>query len=410
MRIVVINDFLAAGSGGAGVAVLRTFRHVARRAGVDGVTVIGFRSDLLNYTDEADSPRFRVELWPGMRVSWWANKDGMVLLPSHTIQGRLAELRPDVLVAASPTLVCLQALHFARRSGVPSVYISQTQAEALQPYLPRWLGPKIAPVIVKSVTRVLYPPFAKADAVVFPTETARDLMEKAAPSFSRGARAVVISNSVDTSRYCPSPDGAEGPGTTAPRFVYVGRLMRDKLPDMPIRGLAIARSRGVSATLTVVGRGPLQGSLKRLADNLGVASHVHFTGLVREGAVIRHLRGATATIVPSFAETQSLVALESIACGTPVVSADAPANAASHIVRRHGCGDLYAYDDPASLADALARAATRDERYRQWRANCIEARRLFSLEAVTARWLDLCHVLLTEKARVETETGALAVG
>lgn len=407
MRIVVINDFLAAGSGGAGVAVLRTFRALAGRVGVDSVTVIGFRSDLLNDADQATPPRFRVELWPGMHLSWWKNNDGMVLLSNRMIEQRLRELMPDVLVAASPTIACAQALRFARRHSIPSVYLSQTQAETLQPYVPRWLGASLAPALTRSFTRLVYPAFARVDAVVFPTPTARDLITRAGPEFFRKVTSVVISNGVDTSSYRPSRAKARDLGVAAPNFLFVGRLMRDKSPEMPVRALARVRSRGVPATLTIVGRGPLEGSLMRLAADLGIEEQVRFTGFLPEELVIRHLQEATATIIPSFAETQSLVLLESLACGTPVLCADAPTNAASPFIRSHGCGDLYKFDDPDSLAEALIRLARDRKRYRVLCGNCLGVRDRFSLESITTQWLDLCHALRAEKCRADSDAAGL---
>jgi glycosyltransferase involved in cell wall biosynthesis len=314
---------------------------------------------------------------------------------------------PDVLVAASPTLACAQALRFARRHSIPSVYISQTQAETLQPYMSRWLGASLAPALARSFTRLVYPAFAKVDAVVFPTSTARDLITQAGPESFRRVKSVVISNGVDTSSYCPSPEKAMGSRAAAPNFLFIGRLMRDKSPDMPVRALADVRSRGVQATLTVVGGGPLEGSLKRLAAELGIEEHVRFTGFLPEELVIAHLREATATIIPSFAETQSLVLLESIACGTPVLCADAPANAASAFIRSHECGDLYRYDDSGSLAEALLRLVRNRKRYRELCGNCLGVRDRFSLDSVTAQWLDLCRALRAEKCHADSGAASL---
>jgi glycosyltransferase involved in cell wall biosynthesis len=175
--------------------------------------------------------------------------------------------------------------------------------------------------------------------------------------------------------------------------------MRDKFPEMPVRALARVRSRGVPATLTVVGKGPLEGSLRRLAAELGIEEHVRFTGFLPEELVIRHLQEATATIIPSYAETQSLVLLESIACGTPVLCADAPANAASPFVRSHGCGDTYRFDDPDGLTEAFLLLVKNRKRYRELRGNCLDIRDRFSLESVTDQWLGLCRALRAEGCR-----------
>jgi glycosyltransferase involved in cell wall biosynthesis len=203
------------------------------------------------------------------------------------------------------------------------------------------------------------------------------------------------------------PEKARDLRIAAPNFLFVGRLMRDKFPEMPVRALARVRSRGVPATLTVIGKGPLEGSLRRLAADLGIEEHVRFTGFLPEELVIRHLQEATATIIPSYAETQSLVLLESIACGTPVLCADAPANAASPFIRLHGCGDTYRFDDPDSLTEAFLLLVKDPKRYRELCGNCLDIRDRFSLESVTDQWLDLCRALRAERCRPSVAAAGL---
>ena len=63
-------------------------------------------------------------------------------------------------------------------------------------------------------------------------------------------------------------------------------------------------------------------SLRLLVDRLGVADRVEFVGAVDDTAP--HLRAADVVVVPSKWDAQSLVLLEAMACGAPIVATRVP--------------------------------------------------------------------------------------
>jgi glycosyltransferase involved in cell wall biosynthesis len=99
----------------------------------------------------------------------------------------------------------------------------------------------------------------------------------------------------------------------------------------------------------------------------------------------RLLSGARALLVPSTAaETSSLVAMEALACGTPVIAFRR--GALPELVRHGHTG--YLVDDVAAMAEAVSAAATLDRRA------CLDfARTHCSCARMTAEYLSLYHVL-----------------
>jgi len=61
-------------------------------------------------------------------------------------------------------------------------------------------------------------------------------------------------------------------------------------------------------------------ALKELAALRGISDRLHFTGRIEHEELPFYYSAADVTVIPSFYESFSLVALESIACGTPVIS------------------------------------------------------------------------------------------
>ncbi len=76
--------------------------------------------------------------------------------------------------------------------------------------------------------------------------------------------------------------------------------------------------------LVICGTGPLHQELDTLARSAGVDGHVTFAGLVDNRTVALYNMAADLFVLPSLLEACPTVALEALACGTPVVSSDNP--------------------------------------------------------------------------------------
>jgi glycosyltransferase involved in cell wall biosynthesis len=76
--------------------------------------------------------------------------------------------------------------------------------------------------------------------------------------------------------------------------------------------------------LVICGTGPLLEELQGIARSSGVERHVSFAGLVDNTVVARYCAAADLFVLPSVLEALPTVAVEALACGTPVVSSDNP--------------------------------------------------------------------------------------
>lgn len=106
-----------------------------------------------------------------------------------------------------------------------------------------------------------------------------------------------------------------------PVLLFVGRLDPFKGPDVFLRAASMMEE---DAQLLVVG-GKLAGDkdlqqLQALAASLGISHRVHFLGARPQQELPILYSAADATVIPSYHESFGLVAVESLACGTPVVA------------------------------------------------------------------------------------------
>jgi glycosyltransferase involved in cell wall biosynthesis len=153
-------------------------------------------------------------------------------------------------------------------------------------------------------------------------------------------------------------DGAElrrAFGIPADAFVvgWIGRMTAIKhLPDV-LAAFARLRDRGVDARLCLVGDGPDRSDVERRAHDLGIARFVLSLGYQRD--VAPYYRLFDALLLPSGNEGTPVVAIESLAAGTPVVATRV--GGIPDVVTDGVDGFLAAVGDIDGLADALHRLA-----------------------------------------------------
>ena len=161
----------------------------------------------------------------------------------------------------------------------------------------------------------------------------------------------------------------------APLALAVGRLVPYKGYEYLIRAM-----KGVAAKLLIVGGGPLEAELKKIAADEGVASQISFVDHVDDP--VPYFFACDFFALPSIYKTEAfgIVQLEAMACGKPVVNTDIPTG-----VPEVSIGGETGYTVPprdvAALhgaIDALANDAA--ERERLGKAARTRAQDVFSME------------------------------
>jgi phosphatidylinositol alpha 1,6-mannosyltransferase len=256
-------------------------------------------------------------------------KSFMLGLPDASVERALAEFRPDVVHLASPIALGALGLRAARRLGLPTVAIYQTDiAGFARQYgiradaaVGRWVGR-----IHRRATRTLVPsssshaqlePLGVTDMHIWRRGVSLDL-------FGPGRRSEELH-----AHWTRRKDDRVVVG-------YVGRLAAEKQVRRLVELAPIPGAR-----LVVVGDGPARGWLeKRLPD-------AKFTGMLRGDDLARAFASLDVFVHPGEAETFCQTVQEAQASGVPVV---APAAGGPLDLVEHGrTGLLYDPADKASL-------------------------------------------------------------
>ena len=190
-----------------------------------------------------------------------------------------------------------------------------------------------------------------------------------------------------------------------PVFLYVGRLSEEKSIDTLIRAFAQVRMSVPSATLRIVGTGPMLDTLKTLVDSLGVRGTVHFVGSLQDEPLSNEYFAASCLVLPSTSEPWGLVVNEALSHGCPAVVSD-QCGCVPELVVRGETGYAFEAGNIAALRDTLLMAMERFADTRATAERCLERIARFDPRSAAANIARGCATMLVDKSGDRPATGA----
>ncbi len=134
------------------------------------------------------------------------------------------------------------------------------------------------------------------------------------------------------------------------RLLFLGNLLERKGISDLLHALAMPAARNADFCLTVAGGGAVD-TYKALAESLGIAARVQFTGWLDQAAARRCVTKADALVLPAYDEGLPLVILEAMATGVPVVCT--PVGAIPEVFADRETALFVPPGDRQALAEAL---------------------------------------------------------
>jgi D-inositol-3-phosphate glycosyltransferase len=357
-------------TGGMNVYVRQTARELGR---------MGVRVDVFTRSQNATIPRI-VELGPGARVVHLpAGPEAP--MPREALHRHLDEFAAGVegfareqgvaydLIHSHYWLSGVAGLRLRERWGTPLVQMFHTLGRLKNEVAqgPAEMEPALR---VDEETRIV----AQADRIV-----AANVVERAHLVWyyrARAERIAVIPCGVDTELFQPmdpakARDLLELPPD--PLLLYVGRVQPIKGLDTLLEAMAAIPA---PAYLLVVGGehdepdGGHRAALRARVAALGLDRRVRFLRAQPQRRLRLFYAAADATVMPSYYESFGMVALEAMACGTPVIASDV--GGLSTLVQDGKTGLRVKVNDPGALAHAIERLLDDEARRRRMghRAAC----------------------------------------
>lgn len=332
MRILCVIDCLLSGGAQRQLTSLAT-ELVRRGHEVDAFAYYGIE----HFADEMRAG--------GVGIRQHRKRRRYSLSPARELRAIFREARYDIALAflPVPNFYCLLAsLGLKRR---PKIVVSERSFP---------IGG--IPGFKKGILERFYP---LADHI---TTNAHHMREYYRRRYGWGDdRVTTIWNGLDLDKFS-APPLARAPGEPL-KLLCIGRVDRQKAWHLLAEAAGALKSRyGTQIRVSIVGRNEpkiadefkYRDELQSVLQRHGIADDWEFLGVRRDIPALFATHHALAH--PSIVEGLSNVVCESLACGRPVIAADAFDHRL--LVQQGETGWLFAQDDVASLADALRRLDT----------------------------------------------------
>ena len=225
----------------------------------------------------------------------------------------------------------------------------------------------------------------------------------------------VIPPGVDLSRFYPIPmDEAKeyiGIPPCERMLLFVGRIEPLKGLDVLFKAIALMRQNGLweqtPFCLAVIGgnedgepenRGSEQERLSALRSEYGLDDLVAFLGKKSQDTLPYYYSAAEIVVVPSHYESFGMVALEAMACGTPVVASNV--GGLAYLVQNGSTGFTVPVDEPQLLVECIAKLLSDSELRARMGKQAAEFARGFGWNIIANRIIALYQSVLNSNRSV----------
>jgi phosphatidylinositol alpha 1,6-mannosyltransferase len=268
------------------------------------------------------------------------NEFRLALTLPRTIRADIERFKPDIIHVSTPDILGCRAQSFAKHLGVPIVASMHTRFET---YL-HYYGLGFAQPLLDAHLRRFY---RRSDHVLAPTPALVEDLK-----ILRGDDKVSVwSRGIDADLFNPERRDnvwrhAQGIADDEVIILFFGRLVLEKGIRTFVAVVKQLQERHSRVRVLVIGAGPAVKPFDGLRRTI-------FTGHLAGNELARAVASADLMLSPSTTETFGNVIVEAMACGLPVISADAQ-NARS-IITDGKDGFICSPDDISAYAAVITR-------------------------------------------------------
>ena len=308
-----------------------------------------------------------------------------ICLPWRTrpeVKAVMDRVRPDVVHAQAHFIVGRYTVRSATELGIPLVATNHFMPENLTDQLPIPIHGSVARLACKLAWKDLTRVFGQAQIVTAPTPRATELLA----SEAKITGALPISCGIDSAPYAAAAAATAAEPGAVPRILFVGRLDQEKRVGELIDAAA-ALPVGTPYELEIVGDGTMREQWKAQVRARGIEDRTTFRGFISESELVEAYGHCDIFCMPGIAELQSLVTLEAMSAGKPVIAANAMA--LPHLVHPGRNGWLYTPGDVAEFTARLQMLLGDADLRRRMGAVSTEIVRRHTLDATLDTFEDL---------------------
>jgi glycosyltransferase involved in cell wall biosynthesis len=275
------------------------------------------------------------------------------IYPYREVKKIIKDFNPDVVHMMGFLMISQAVMKYSQKYDIPTVSTNHAMPENLMDNLKR-LAPLSRPInyVMKEYIVRFH---KKTDYFTMPTQSALDIFKLSTRKLKIPVEAV--SNGINLSMFNPTNPPIKIINkfkipTDKPIVSYIGRVDAEKHISVLINAFArVLKKR--DAHMIIVGKGTETANLQQQARDLGIYDKITFTGCVTDQEIVDLHKVGTVFCMASPVELQSLVMLEAMASGKPIVSVDA--GPLKELCQDGRNGILCETDNDKEISDAILR-------------------------------------------------------
>lgn len=345
MRILIASQTYTYGNGQASFTI-RLAENLAARG--HQVMVVTPSEKMNSYGTTING--VRVERVPAIHFSILHPSIYLTPFPAPRVKQLFDEFQPDLIHIQDHYFLASAVVNEARRRGIPAMGTNHFLPENLLPFFRDF--PALQRIAAIPLWKMMLDVFNRLDLTTTPSKSAARIL--------RGQKIYIpvrpISNGVDTTRFHPDPETDRigirrkyNLHPEKPLLLYMGRLDGEKRLDVLIE--AVSHVHDMDFQVALGGYGLYETTLRKQVHDLGLEERINFIGYVTPDDLPLLLNSADAFVMPSPEELQSIATLEAMACGKPIIAANA--RALPELVAPGENGYLFQSNNPVDAAHML---------------------------------------------------------
>jgi glycosyltransferase involved in cell wall biosynthesis len=357
MNIMMVLDSYPPDLNGGAYFTHRLAKSLQER-GHEVLVICPSRTLQQNYGEYNEVRLYRARSWPiilykNFRVCWpFFIKKG--------IEKAIEDFNPDVMHIQGKFFLGTICHRTCLKKGIPMIATNHFMPENFFHYtfLPKHFETWFKNVCWNNIIAML----STVDLVTTPTQTAVKLLQQVHLDNEIHA----ISCGIDLQKFKPDHDADflrhRFNIPKKPTLLYTGRLDKEKNLFVVLRAFHQALQH-IDAHLILTGRGTEKKRLQDLAKKLGIFQNISFTDYLSDEEYPKIHALADCFVHAGIAELQSIVTLEAIASGLPVLGADAMA--LPELIAHGVNGYLFKPEDITTLGRYMVELLSNPERCRE---------------------------------------------
>ncbi len=277
----------------------------------------------------------------------------ITFLKESEVEKIVKETKPDLIHIQDPAVIGQLLCRVGKKLNIPVVCTNHFSLEYALSYV-KFLHP-FMPILRQGLINYLVGFYNKCDQIVTPTETFRRQIE----AWGVESPVKAVSNGIEIERFLKKSSETEIRNFKEkfhlpenPLVLYLGRIDKDKSIDVLVRAIPMVLKK-VNAHFVIAGTGGEIENIKKIASDLNITGDITFIGFLEHNSpdFVDIYKSSSIFAIPSTIETQSLVTLEAMSSGLPIVAADA--NALPELVHSGKNGYLFKPGDEKEVSQKI---------------------------------------------------------